>query len=89
MSDNAYHELFPLGADDAPYRKLTGDHVSTGSFEGRRIVKVEPEALTLLAAAGVCRFARICCGRAIWRRCARSSTTPRPRRTTGSSPSTS
>ena len=50
MSDAAYHELFPLGADDAPYRKLTGDYLSTGTFEGRRIVKVAPEALTLLAA---------------------------------------
>ena len=29
MSDFAYHELFPLGADEAPYRKLTGDHVAT------------------------------------------------------------
>src|SRR5246127_1469588 len=49
MSDAAYHELFPLGADDAPYRKLTGDYVSLGTFEGRPIVKVGPEALTLLA----------------------------------------
>ena len=36
MSEVAYHELFPLGPDDAPYRKLTGDHVSTGMFEGHR-----------------------------------------------------
>src|SRR3984893_4392515 len=50
MSDGAYHELFPLGAEDTPYRKLTGDHVSVGSFEGCRIVKVAPEALRLLAA---------------------------------------
>src|SRR5229473_7337789 len=50
MSDSAYHELFPLGGDDAPYRKLTGDHVSVGMFEGRRIVKVAPKALTSLAA---------------------------------------
>src|SRR5438128_2460791 len=50
MSDAAYHELFPLGADDAPYRKLTGDYVSSASFEGERMVKVNPEALTLLAA---------------------------------------
>src|SRR5882724_10294934 len=50
MSDAAYHELFPLGADDAPYRRLTGDHVSVGIFEGRRIVKVGSDALTLLAA---------------------------------------
>jgi fumarate hydratase class I len=49
MSDVAYHELFPLGPDDAPYRKLTGDHVSTGMFEGHRVVKIEPAALTLLA----------------------------------------
>src|SRR6201982_1218677 len=49
MSDAAYYELFPLGADDTSYRKLTGDRVSVGDFEGRRIVKVAPEALTLLA----------------------------------------
>src|ERR1700736_6672491 len=49
MSDVAYHELFPLGADDTSYRKLTGDHVSTVSFEGEPIVKVAPAALTLLA----------------------------------------
>jgi fumarate hydratase class I len=50
MSDPLYHELFPLGADGAPYRKLTGDHVTTGAFEGRRILKVAPAALTMLAA---------------------------------------
>jgi fumarate hydratase class I len=49
MSDAAYHELFPLGPDEAPYRKLTGDYVSTGSFDGERVVKIEPAALTLLA----------------------------------------
>src|SRR5271170_5403198 len=49
MSDVAYHELFPLGPDDAPYRKLTGDHVSTGMFEGQRVVKIDAAALTLLA----------------------------------------
>src|SRR5437016_4852289 len=49
MSDVAYHELFPLGPDDAPYRKLTCDHVSTGTFEGQRVVTIDPAALTLLA----------------------------------------
>jgi fumarate hydratase, class I len=48
MSDAAFHELFPRGADDAPYRKLTGDFVSPASFEGERVVKVAPDALTLL-----------------------------------------
>src|SRR5205085_3044153 len=49
MSDAAFHELFPLGPDQAPYRKLTSDHVSVGAFEGERVVKVAPAALTLLA----------------------------------------
>jgi len=49
MSDAAFHELFPLGHDDTPYRKLTGDHVASASFEGERVVKVAPQALTLLA----------------------------------------
>src|SRR5207248_6608515 len=49
MSDAGFHELFPLGGDDTPYRKLTGDYVATASFEGERIVKVAPEALSLLA----------------------------------------
>jgi fumarate hydratase class I len=48
MSDAGYHELFPLAADEAPYRKLTGDHVAFGAFEGERIVKIAPAALTLL-----------------------------------------
>src|SRR5579862_5582608 len=49
MSDAAFHELFPLGEDEAPYKKLTGDHVALASFDGERVVKVAPEALTLLA----------------------------------------
>jgi fumarate hydratase class I len=49
MSEAAFHELFPLGEDEAPYRKLTGDHVATARFDGERVVKVAPEALTLLA----------------------------------------
>jgi fumarate hydratase, class I len=50
MSEFVFHEMFPLGEDSTPYRKLTGDYVSTSSFEGARMVKVRPEALTLLAA---------------------------------------
>src|SRR5712692_7025412 len=48
MSEALFHELFALGEDEAPYRKLTGDHVALASFEGERVVKVMPEALTLL-----------------------------------------
>src|ERR1700722_3411169 len=50
MGDAGFHELFPLGDDhETPYRKLTGDYVSTASFDGERVVKIEPEALTLLS----------------------------------------
>jgi fumarate hydratase class I len=49
MSELEFHELFPLGEDDTPYRKLTGDHVATAEFAGERVVKIAPEALTLLA----------------------------------------
>jgi fumarate hydratase class I len=49
MSGFDFHELFPLGEDDIPYRRLTGDHVATASFDGERVVKVAPEALTMLA----------------------------------------
>ncbi len=49
MSEAAFHELFPLVEDDTPYRKLTGDHVALAAFEGERVVRVMPEALTLLA----------------------------------------
>jgi fumarate hydratase class I len=46
--DPAFHEMFPLGEDDAPYRKLTSDHVGTAAFNGQRVLTVEPPALTEL-----------------------------------------
>jgi fumarate hydratase class I len=49
MNDAEFHELFPLGGDDTPYKKLTDEHVSTADFDGERVVKVAPEALTMLA----------------------------------------
>ncbi len=50
MSDTDHPTMFPLGADDTPYRKLTSDHVSTVPFDGKTVLKVAPEALSLLAA---------------------------------------
>jgi len=44
-----YQETFPLGKDDTEYYLLSKDYVSTTNFEGEEILKVEPEALTLLA----------------------------------------
>jgi fumarate hydratase class I len=49
MGDFQFQELLPLGPDETPYRKLTSDHVSTFEAAGKIFLKVEPEALTLLA----------------------------------------
>lgn len=49
MAEFIYQDLFPSSGDSTEYRRLTKDHVSLASFEGREIVKVAPEALTLLA----------------------------------------
>ena len=48
MSTNDYHPMFQLGDDGTEYRKLTDEHVSVGEFEGREILKIDPQALTLL-----------------------------------------
>ena len=44
-----YAPMFQLGKDDTEYYLLTKDYVSTGEFEGKTILKVQKEALTLLA----------------------------------------
>ncbi|GAB6909274.1 fumarate hydratase (fumarase A), aerobic Class I [Desulfosarcina cetonica] len=49
MVEFKYADLLPLGDDDTPYRQLTTEHVSTAAFEGRTVLKVAPEGLTLLA----------------------------------------
>ncbi len=49
MADFQYQELFEHGEDTTPYRQLTQDYVSTVSCDGQDILKVRPEALTLLA----------------------------------------
>lgn len=48
MSSSDYHPMFQLGEDRTAYRKLTGDHVRVSSFDGHNILKVDPQALTLL-----------------------------------------
>jgi fumarate hydratase class I len=44
-----YQEPFPTGKDTTSYYLLTKEHVSTSSFEGKEILKVEAEGLTKLA----------------------------------------
>ena len=44
-----YQDPFPVGADQTEYYLLTKEHVSTSEFEGKEMLKVAPEGLTLLA----------------------------------------
>jgi len=41
--------MLPLAQDDTPYRCISTEGVSVSEFEGRQILKVDPEALTMLA----------------------------------------
>ena len=47
--DFKYAPMFQLGEDKTEYRLLTKEGVSTAEFEGKEILKVSKEALTLLA----------------------------------------
>ncbi|MDE5811083.1 MAG: fumarate hydratase [Muribaculaceae bacterium] len=44
-----YQPMFPLGPDTTEYRLLTKDYVKTATFEGKEMLIVDPEALTVLA----------------------------------------
>lgn len=44
-----YQKMFPLGKDDTKYVLLTKDYVSTAEFEGKKILKIDPEGLAVLA----------------------------------------
>ena len=44
-----YAPMFQLGKDNTEYRLISKEGVSTGEFEGKTILKVSKEALTLLA----------------------------------------
>jgi fumarate hydratase class I len=49
MGEFSFREMFPLGPDETPYRRITGDYVETIDLGGERVLKVDPEALSLLA----------------------------------------
>ncbi len=50
MTAFSYYPIFADVRHDAPFRKLTGDHVGNQDFAGRKVLTVEPAALTMLAA---------------------------------------
>lgn len=43
-----YAPMFQLGADDTEYYLLSKDHVAIDTFDGVEVLKVKPEALTML-----------------------------------------
>ena len=56
----SYEPLFQTeGALPYPYRKLTGDYVSTTEVAGKKVLQVEPEALRLLSATAMTDIAHL------------------------------
>jgi fumarate hydratase class I len=49
MTAPLWQDPFPLAPDETPYRLLAKDQVSVSRFEDQEILKVAPEALTLVA----------------------------------------
>jgi fumarate hydratase class I len=50
MSEFHFQQMFELGEDQTEYRKLSDQHVSVVDFDGESVLRVAPEALSLLAA---------------------------------------
>jgi fumarate hydratase class I len=53
MADFHYQELFEFGPDETDYRNLGAEYVSILEVDGRTILKIDPQALTQLAAEAV------------------------------------
>jgi fumarate hydratase class I len=53
VTEFRFQPIFEPGPDTTGYRRLSADHVSVEALGARRILKVEPEALRLLAETAV------------------------------------
>jgi fumarate hydratase, class I len=51
MQQLVYRDPYPVGADSTPYRRLEGSerYVTVEQFAGRDVLRIDPEALTVLA----------------------------------------
>lgn len=49
MADFKYQKPFPITKDTTEYRLITKDYVETVEFEGKKILKVDPKGLEILA----------------------------------------
>ena len=45
MSNFVHHTMFQVGEDPSPYRKLSIDYVSEAQFDGKKILKIDPQAI--------------------------------------------
>jgi fumarate hydratase class I len=52
MSHDAFHPLLPAIADDTEYRQVSSDFVDTIDAAGRQILRIDPEGIAALTAAG-------------------------------------
>jgi len=59
MADFAYQDPLPLGPDEAPYRLLTTEGVSTVEAAGHTFLQVAPEAVTLLTRTAMADIAHL------------------------------
>ena len=50
MTEFSYSPMFPLAADDTEYELVSSDHVALAELDGETFLRVDPEALRLLAA---------------------------------------
>ncbi len=48
-----YQDPFPIGPDTTEYELLSREHVTVAEFGGKPVLKIAPEALTLLAAEAI------------------------------------
>lgn len=65
MSEFIYQEPFPIECDKTQYRLLTKEYVKIVECDGRRILKVDPKGIELLAAKPIPTY-RSTCARPIW-----------------------
>ncbi len=53
MQQYNYLDPFPLGSDATPYRLITSEHIALEHFNDKEVLRVDPEALTILAQAAL------------------------------------
>ncbi len=53
MAETAYWEMFPTGEDRTRYRLLSDKYVSVHEIDGEEVLRVDPEALRLIAREGM------------------------------------